>query len=172
MIHARSGPDSKCKIETGPKNGRAKAPSPTTAKPLRTAGEPAFHGVADYLAVYVCQRFGERNSLWAYLYAILGVVAVFDSARAHESFKSLVGVHRACRMHVKKTDLADDRSAYEIGMFVYLRADLQAIAAGDAAGERVAFFLQGWRHARTFAQRIGAVDRDPAMRALQAFEHG
>src|SRR5438045_5806159 len=76
-------------------------------------------------------------------------------------------------MHVEQTDLADDGRADEVSLRRAgdLRANFQAAAAGNAGGKFVGFFLSAGRHARTFAEIVSAVDRDPGFYALQAFKH-
>src|ERR1700734_57840 len=44
---------------------------------------PAEDGVANHLAVYGSDRFGQRHPFGAKLYAVLSVVAIFDAAGAH-----------------------------------------------------------------------------------------
>src|SRR5580692_9278131 len=56
-------------------------------------------------------------------------------------------------------------------MLVDSWADLETVAASNAARQRVAHFLGGRGHSRAFAERIGAVDRNPAFCALEALEH-
>src|SRR5450432_1588667 len=75
-------------------------------------------------------------------------------------------------MHVEEADLADDGGADEVGVFVHLGANFQAVAAGDALREGVADFLGFGRDARAGAEVVGAVDRNPALGAFQIFEHG
>src|SRR5258708_34071306 len=70
-------------------------------------------------------------------------------------------------MHVEEADLADDGGADEIVAGVYLRADFEAEAAGHAAGERVALFLNFGGDAWAFAEAVGAVDGDPGFYALE-----
>ena len=57
-----------------------------------------------------------------------------------EGLDAFFGVHRAGGMHVEEAHLADDRGAHELAVVVYLRADLEAAAAGDATRKRIAPF--------------------------------
>src|ERR1700739_691736 len=84
---------------------------------------------------------------------------------------AFLGVHGARGMHVEEADWGDDGCAYEIVAGVYLRADFKAEAAGHAAGERVALFLDFGGDAGAFAEAVGAVDGDPGFDAFERVEH-
>src|SRR5258708_16969282 len=73
-------------------------------------------------------------------------------------------------MHVEEADLADDGGADEIVAGVYLGADFEAEAAGHAAGERVALFLNFGGDAWAFAEAVRAVVGDPGFYALEGAE--
>src|SRR5579863_7985634 len=106
------------------------------------AREPGLHGVPQDLPVDGGDGFGERNPLRADLYAILRVVAILDSAGAHQGVEAFPGMHRAGRVQVEQAHLVDDRRADELRALVYLRANFEAIPAGDAARQRITDFLQ------------------------------
>src|SRR5258708_22729324 len=98
------------------------------------------------------QRFGSWNFLGASLDAIWGVGAVFDTAVTHHRLDALFGVHRARRVHVEQAHLAEDGRAYEIIVLVDLRANFQAVAARNAARERIRLLLHLGRDTRAFAE--------------------
>ena len=97
------------------------------------AAEPGFDGVEQDLAVDGGQRFSQRDSLRTNFHAILRVIAVFDSTGPHKSFQAIGGVHGTGRVHVEETHLTDNRGSHEIRTFIDLGADLEAVAAGNAA---------------------------------------
>src|SRR5882762_1564902 len=82
-------------------------------------------------------------------------------------------VHRASRMHVEETHLADNRRANEAPRCgaTHLRANFQATTAGNTCRKLVRLFLRLRRHARTFAKIVRSIDRDPCLNALQTFKH-
>src|SRR6266849_10245534 len=103
--------------------------------------------------------------------AVLSVGAFLNAARAHESRKALVLIHRSRGVHIEKPHLADDRRAHELIMLIHLRTNLQAVPATDAVRKRIALFLNFGRHARAFAKIVSTVDGNPGLHALEAFEH-
>src|SRR5260370_40986052 len=103
--------------------------------------------------------------------AVLRVGAFLDAARAHESREALALIHCSRGVHVEKAHLADNGGAHELIMFIHLRANFQAVPASDAVRKRIALFLNFGRHARAFAKIVSAVDGNPRLHALEAFEH-
>src|SRR5262249_21319345 len=71
----------------------------------------------------------------------------------------------------EKTNLAEDGGTHEVAFVVDLRADFEATAATDAGGEFVGLLLRSSRHARAFAEVVGAIDRYPGLDALETVEH-
>lgn len=80
-------------------------------------------------------------------------------------------MHRTRWMQIKEPHLANDSRADKLRVLVPFRANLEAIPTGDASGKRVARFLQPGSHFRAFAERVGAVNRDPALCALKILKH-
>src|SRR2546425_2202246 len=74
-------------------------------------------------------------------------------------------------MHVEQTDLAYDGRADEGIVLVDLRADFETVSAGNATRERISLLLRHRRHARSFAEIVSAVNRDPRLDALEALKH-
>src|SRR6476646_7032303 len=112
-----------------------------------------------------------RECLSGKLSRSLCVRAVLNSARFHQGMDTLFRVHRACRVHVEKPDLADNRGANEFVVVIYLRANFQAASARNAARKRIGLLLRLGRHARPCAEVVGPVDGNPALNALETFEH-
>src|ERR1043166_3334968 len=73
-------------------------------------------------------------------------------------------------MRIKQPNLRNRRRAHEASVLVELRASLHAAAAGNAARKRISGFLVLGRHARTGAQIVRAIDRDPRLYRLEIFE--
>src|SRR6266849_3648860 len=136
-----------------------------------SAEEPAEQRLLPGFAVDGGDGFGQRNIFGAGLHAVLRVGAFLDAAFAEQSLDAFLGVHRAGRVHVEEAHLADDCRADEFVACIHLRADFQATATRNAARKRIALFLNFGRNARTFAEAVGAVDGNPGLYALQAFEH-
>jgi len=133
--------------------------------------QPVPDGVLEDLAIDFVVGFGEGNALGAHFDAIHGVVAILNSAGAHHGFEAFARMHRASGMHVEEAHLIDDGGADELRVIVYLGANFEAIAAGDAARHGVADLLLLGRHARAGSDGVRAVDGYPALHALQIFEH-
>src|SRR5260370_2139684 len=137
----------------------------------RLSHQPAENRLLDGLAIYFGDGLRQRNIFRANLNTILRVGAIGYTSRTHHGFEAFPRVHGAGRMHVEQADLADDRGADELVVFVHLRTDLQAIAAGDATRERIGLGLQVGRHSRAFSEIVRAVNRNPGLHALQVLKH-
>src|ERR1700678_3154064 len=73
-------------------------------------------------------------------------------------------------MAVEELDLCDGGCADEASFDVELWADFHAAGAGDAVGERVAYFLFLREHTRAGAEIVGAIDGDPGFNGLEIFK--
>src|SRR5260370_31082048 len=135
-----------------------------TDKPLE---KRSFPRVAIHFGDGLCQR----NALGASVDAVLRVGAFLNAAGPHESRKALALIHRSRGVHVEKAHLADNGGAHELIMLIHLRANFEAVPAADAVRKRIALFLNFGRHARGFAEIVSAVDGNPGLHALEAFEH-
>src|SRR5271165_5586642 len=132
--------------------------------------EQVFHRLPHDLAADVGDGLGERNVFGADFDAVLRVAALLDAAVAHQGFESIDLQRLPCWVIVEQTHLRYGGSSYEAGMFVELRAGFHAAAAGNAAGERINFFLFSSRLARAGAEVVGAVGRNPCLYLLQVLE--
>src|SRR5271156_2536455 len=110
--------------------------------------QPTEEGLFPRLAVDFGERFGKRNFFRASLHAILCVGAILDAAMTHRGLHALSGVHPTGGMHVEEAHLAENGGAHEFAVFVHLRANFQAISAGDAARKRISPLLCFGSHAR------------------------
>jgi hypothetical protein len=135
------------------------------------ADEPAEHGPLPRFAIHGRDRFGKRDVLGTRIDTVLRIGAFPDTARTEESFDALLSVHGARRMHVEEAYLRDDGGADEIVVGIYLRANFQTRAAGNAARQRIGFLLNLGSDSRTFAEIIGAIDRDPSFDPLERVKH-
>src|SRR2546429_784671 len=106
-----------------------------------SAQKPAKQGLFPCVTIHFGDGFGERNVFRAGLYAILRVGAFLHAARTHQRFQAFALVHCAGGVDVEEAHLADDGRADELVVLVHLRANFEAVAAGDAARKRVAFRL-------------------------------
>src|SRR5260370_26705559 len=73
-------------------------------------------------------------------------------------------------MMVEQPDLRDGRRADKPGALIELRTRLHAAAAGNAARQWVCLFLLRGIHARTGAEIVGSIHRDPGLHALQVLK--
>src|SRR5260370_9648518 len=113
----------------------------------------------------------KRDPLRARVHAVLRVGAFLDAAGSHDRREPLALIHRSRGVHIKKAHLADNGRADELIILVHLRANLEAVSAGNAIRKRIAFFLNFGRYARSFAEIVSAVDGNPGLYALEAVKH-
>src|SRR6266478_9621162 len=95
------------------------------------------------------------------------------TAGLHQRTNAFMGVHRSSGVHVEKAHLVDDCGTDEIsgGSAGNLWTNFQTIAAGDAGGKLVRFFLSFRSDARPLAEIVSAVDGNPRFDAFQALKH-
>src|SRR6266403_4291119 len=105
------------------------------------------------------------------MHTVLRVSTILYATGAHNRRKPLALVHGARWVHVEQAHLADDRRSDKLAVLIHLRANFQAVSATDAIRKRVPLLLNLGRDARPFPQVVSAIDGDPRLHALQAFEH-
>src|SRR5713226_6518972 len=133
--------------------------------------KPADERLFPHVAVYFRDGLGQRDSLGTRMHAVLCVRAFLDAAGTHQRAQPLALVHRSRGVHIKKSHLADDGRAHELILVVHLRANFQAVPAGNTIRERIALFLNFGRYAWAFTEIVRAVDGNPGLHPLKAFEH-
>ena len=121
---------------------RCEADEASVSLTMTLSEQPAECALPDRLPVHLGDGFGQRDAFRAYLHAILCVGAIGHAARLHHRREALLLMHRAGRMHIEQPHLADDRGADKIIVNIDLRADLESIAACDAARERIGLLLR------------------------------
>src|SRR5580704_2892442 len=140
------------------------APYATTLEFL--AAEDIFDRLPHHLSTNIGDRLGERNIFGTNFYAVLSVTAFLDAAIAHQRLQAVHFLSLAGGMSVEQPHLRDGGCAHESGLVVELRTGFHAAAAGDAARQRIRFFLLLCRLPWAGAKVVGAIDRNPGFHLL------
>ena len=137
---------------------------------IRLSAEEIFHGLDGYVAADVGDGVSQGDLFGADFDAVLCEATLLDAAVAREGAQALFLEDLAGGVVVEELDLRDGGRADEVCLFVELRADFHAAAAGDAVRERVIGFLLLGEDARAGAEIVGAVDGDPGFDAHEVLE--
>src|ERR1019366_2699189 len=113
------------------------------------------------VAAHVGDGFSERQLLGAGFNAVLRKAALLNAAVAGQSTQTVFLEDLAGGMVVEQLDLRDGGRAYKICVFIELRANLHAAAAGDAVRQRVVSFLLLREDARSGAEIVRSIDGNP-----------
>src|SRR5260370_28713263 len=138
---------------------------------MRLTDKPPEKRLFPRVAINFRDGLCERNALGTSVNAVLRVGAFLNAAGTHDRAEPLALIHRSRGVHIEKPHLADNGRAHELIMLIHLWANFQAVSATDAVRKRIALFLNFGRHARAFAKIVSAVDGNPGLHALEAFEH-
>src|ERR1051325_6437269 len=106
-----------------------------------SSSEEILDCLLHHLAAGVGNGLGKRDIFGADLDTILREAALLNAAIAHERLKTFMLERLARGMLVEEPHLRDGGCADKAGMLIELRARLHAAAAGDAARDRIGFFL-------------------------------
>ncbi|EJY55995.1 signal recognition particle protein [Alicyclobacillus hesperidum URH17-3-68] len=123
------------------------------------------------LSIHGRDRRRQWNALRAHLDTVLGIAAFVNTALAHQGFQPVFFVHRTGWVHVEKTGLRDGKRSDKRVFVIHIRTRLNACAARKTARQFVRNLLIPLRHARSRAEIIRPIDRNPSLDLLQRVEH-
>ena len=133
--------------------------------------EDIFQRLLVDIAVELCEIRRELDLFRAGLDAVLAVAAARNAALFHQCVQAHFLVVGAERIDVEKICLNRRSRTDEVGLRADVRTGFEAAAAGHAVTDLVCRLCRVRVLARCVRRFPAAVHIDPAMNALEAFEH-